>query len=226
MRMLFALIGYVSTATLIAAALGLGLMWRSGQLDDEKMFRIVAIVHDIDFDAASKNVAQDEEIPKEEPSLADLARSRELMSRDAELKLEALRRGRQEFDHRLQLLTEATKRFDEVAQKVRSELEQTGELSNKENIGKVVRNLESVVPEVAKNLLMQNLDGENGMNDVITLMNTMNPSKLKKVLQSFQSEKELEDLHAIHQVLLRGGPKAAILEQALSEVQSLETSGP
>ena len=39
MRFLLALIGYLSTATVIAAAVGLGYVWQSEQLNDEKMLR-------------------------------------------------------------------------------------------------------------------------------------------------------------------------------------------
>ncbi len=226
MRLLFATIGYLCTATVIAAAAGLGYLWQSGQIDDEKAFRIVAIVHDVDLQKIAEERTEKPETPPGEASLEELARGRELLARDYEVKQEALRRGRQEFDHRLQKLTEATRRFEQTAQRVRVELEKQGEVSTQQAVDDVVRHLESVTPDVAKDLLLRVLNEQEGMNDVILLLDSMSPSKLKKVLQTFQSEEDLENLHAIHKLLLDGGPAADVLRQALGEINSLESVNP
>ncbi|QDU88229.1 hypothetical protein Pla175_16020 [Pirellulimonas nuda] len=226
MRLLLAIIGYLCTATVIAAAAGFGYLWQSGRIDDEKAFRIVAIVHDVDLQKIEDERNEKPEVPAGEASLAEMARGRELLARDYEVKQEALRRGRQEFDHRLQKLTEATRRFEQTAQRVRVELEKQGEVSTKQAVDDVVRHLESVTPDVAKDLLLRVLNEPDGMTDVILLLDSMSPSKLKKVLQTFQSEEDLENLHAIHKLLLDGGPAADVLRQALGEINSLESVNP
>ncbi len=226
MRILLALIGYFCTATIIAASVGLGYLWQSGRIDDDKAFRIVALIHDVDLEKIAEERKAKPQVPPGEASLEELSRGRELLARDYEVKQEALRRGRQEFDHRLQKLTEATRRFEQTAQRVRVELEKQGEVSTQQAVDDVVSHLESVTPDVAKELLLKVLNEKDGMRDVILLLDSMSPSKLKKVLQTFQSEEDLENLHAIHKLLLSGGPAADVLRQALGEINSLETVNP
>ena len=48
-RLLFALMGYVYTAAVIAIALGAVHLFQSGQLDGHKTFPAVAFLHDIDL---------------------------------------------------------------------------------------------------------------------------------------------------------------------------------
>ena len=47
-RILFALIGYVCTATVIAAVLCIAYLWQTDRLNEDKMLRLVAKLHDVD----------------------------------------------------------------------------------------------------------------------------------------------------------------------------------
>ncbi|MEM6330040.1 MAG: hypothetical protein AAF790_07320, partial [Planctomycetota bacterium] len=75
MRMLGVIIGYFCTATVLSATIGMAYLWRTQRLDDEKVFRIVALVHDVDIDSLAEEQQGDAAAtPDEEPSPDDVAR--------------------------------------------------------------------------------------------------------------------------------------------------------
>src|SRR3989304_2055781 len=156
LRILFALIGYVATATVITLALGLGYLWHTERLSDEKLFRTIAILQDVDLEqiAAAEKGAEGEVLP-EEMSIEAVAGQQQVFDRNYEVKLLSLQRGRQEFDHRLQLLTTQSERFDRLARDWETKLKQQDELTTQENLARVISDLEQVKPATAKDLLMR-----------------------------------------------------------------------
>lgn len=223
MRLLTALIGYVSTATVLSAAMGLGYLWQTQRLDDEKVFRIMAIVHDVDIQGLKSEKAQEESgIPEEEPSLDDVGRYRSVIARNYEVQQDALKKGRQLYDQSYNAIKEEMRRLNETIQEIESKIEQEGELSSKEAITKVVRDLQLLAPEEAKDLLLLTLDQPDGMNDVILLMNAMATGKLKNILKKFKSDEELAQLHEIHKTMLSGGAQQEMMNEALEHLKNLE----
>ena len=47
--LLFGLIAYVCVATVITLALIIGYLWHTDQLNDDKMFRLMAVMQDVDL---------------------------------------------------------------------------------------------------------------------------------------------------------------------------------
>lgn len=226
MRVLFSFIAYVCIATVLSAAVGAAYLWQTERVSDEKIFHMLALLHDVDMDRiAEEQPYPDEQVPPEEVSLEDSEQRRELLQRNFEAKLDALKRGRQEFDHRLRQLSEATERFDRLAKELESRLKQQGELTSKENIQEVVRNLELMRPEQAKQLLLMTID-EDRMNDVVMLMNSMNTQKLRSIIQQFETADEISKLHEIHRLMLDGGPQKQVLDQALEQIKTLDATQP
>ena len=222
LRILFALIGYVCTATVIATALCLAYLWRTDRLNDEKMFRIVAMLHDVDLDQiAQAQTKLTDEVPAEELSLDNVTRYQQVLDRNYEVKLLALQRGRQEYDYRLQDLKEKTIRYDRLAQDWQNRLKQEEDIIAQENVAKVVRDLEQVKPAIGKDLLVRWIK-EDRMDDVIMLMNKMSESKLAKVLKTFQAPEELDMLHEIHQRIINGGQEKSQLDKALNDLKGVD----
>jgi hypothetical protein len=221
-QLLFGLIAYLCVATMITIALGLGYLWHTDQLNDEKVFRMVALLQDVELRQLGEVTEQTSgEVPPEEPSLEDVAQHQQLQDRNYEVKLLALQRGRQEYDHRLQELEVKIDRYDRLAQDWQSRLAKQEELTNQENLAKVVSQLEQVKADTGKALLMLWIN-EGRMDDAILLMSKMSESSLKKILKTFETDEELEKLHEIHQRIIGSGgtPK---LQDALNELNALES---
>lgn len=224
-RLLFALIGYVATATVITMALGLAYLWRTDRLTDDKIFRITALMQGVDLDQIAAEKGTEGEVPPEEPSVDDIAGQQQIFDRNYEVKLLSLQRGRQEFDDRLQQLKTQSERFNRQAAEWEAKLKQQGELSTQENITKVVSDLEQVKPATAKDLLMRWVEEER-MHDVILLLGRMSETKKGKILKAFATPEELDKLHEIHRLLLESAEQQEQLQQATSELDALKPNAP
>ncbi len=220
---LSALIGYVCTATVITAAVGILYLWKTDRLNNEKLFRMVALYHDVDLNeiAEAQRKATDQ-VPPEEISLDQSLRHQQVMDRNAEVKLLALRRGRQEYDYRIKSLNELIARYDRMAQDWESRLKKQEELTNQENLNTVVSHLEMLKPDVAKGELLQWLD-EGRMDDAILLMSKMSEKKLGNILKTFQDKDELTKLKDIHQRIIGNQGQASNVKSALDQLNSLKT---
>jgi hypothetical protein len=215
-----ALVGYVCTATVIALLAGFAYLWQTDRLNDEKLFRMVALFHDVDLrQLAEAQRNTDETVPPEDVSIEEAMRRQQVMDRNYEVKLLALRRGRQEWDLRLQELNEKIDRYDRMAQDWQSKLQERQQLTTKENLTTVVGQLEALQPEQAKEELMLWIKDDR-IDDAILIMNTMSENKRGKILKKFLTADEKSKLYEIHQRIIDSGGQAAALKQALDEVNS------
>jgi hypothetical protein len=214
------LIGYVCTATVITAVLGLVYLLKTDRLNDEKMFRMVALYHDVDLNKlAEAQRKTTDEVPPEEISLEQALRRQQVTDRNFEQKLLELSRERKEFDYRQKSLNDLIARNDRMAQDLESRLKKQEELTTQENLTTVVQHLETMTPEIAKDELMQWLQ-EDRMDDVILLMSKMQEKKLGSILKKFEGEKELTKLKEIHQRIIDGKDKASNVKSAIEEMKS------
>jgi hypothetical protein len=223
-RGLAILIGYACTATVITAVVGLAYLWQTDRLNDQKLFRMMATFHDVDLNRLAEDQRKKaEEVPPEELSLDEALRRQQVMDRNFEIKLVSLRRGRQEFDHSRQQLSETVDRYDRIAQDFQSRVKQQQELSTQENLATVVSQLEAINPPQAKDALLRWVsDGK--IDDAILLMSKMSESKLKKILQRFQTEKELSTLYEIHRRIIEKGQKSKAFDEVLEQVNTENTA--
>ncbi len=211
------LVGYVCTATVITAVASLAYLWHTDRLNDQKVFRMMTLFHDIDLaQLAEAQRKQADEIPPEEVSIDDALRRQQVMDRNYEVKQVSLRRLRQEADHSLQKLSEAIDRHDRIAQDWQNKFKQQEELSNQQNLATVVGQLEAINPPQAKDALLRWVkDGK--IDDAILLMSKMSESKLKKILQRFQTTDELTTLYEIHRRIIDKGQKSKPFDEVIEE---------
>jgi hypothetical protein len=221
--LLLGLIAYVCVATVITLALAIGYFWHNEQLNSEKVFRIVALLQDVDLQqlTASQQKKAGDDVPPEEPSLNEVMHHQQVQDRNFEVKLLALKRGKQDYDVSLHDLNEKIDRYDRMVQDIQSRLKQQQELTTQQNVAKVVGQLEQVKPDVGKDSLMKFIE-EDRMDDAILLMSKMSESKLKNILKTFQTPQELSKLHEIHRRIISGGPEAANLKKAIGELNALD----
>src|SRR5262245_48136041 len=190
--LLLGLIAYICVATVITLALVIGYFFHTDQLNSDKVFRVVALLQDVDLQqvAASEQKKAGNDVPPEEPSLNQVANRQQVQDRNFEVKLLALKRGKQDYDISLHDLNETIDRYDRMVQDIQSRLKQQQELTTQQNIAKVVGQLEQVKPDVGKESLMKFIE-EDRMDDAILLMSRMSESKLKNILKTFQTPQEL-----------------------------------
>jgi hypothetical protein len=212
---LLSLIAYVCVATVVTLAIGLGYLWHNDQLNNEKMFRMMALLQDVDLQqiSASPNKSGDE-VPPEESSLSEIMHRQQVLDRNHEVKLLALQRGRQAWDSKLQELKVLSERQDRMAQDFQNKLKEQEEATTQKNIANVVYQLEQLTPDKAKDSLMRWIDkGE--MDEAILLMSKMSETKLSKILKTFETQPDLDKLHEIHQRIIAGSGDTTTLQKAI-----------
>src|SRR5688572_26331718 len=220
--LLMACIAYFCVATVITLALISGYLWHTDQLTEAKMFRLVALMQDVDLQQlAEAQHKTGDDVPPEEPSLRDMLRHQQIQDRNFEVKQLALQRGRQEYDHRLQLLKEQTDRYDRLATEWQSRLKKQEELTTQENLAKVVAQIEQLRADNGKAMLLRWIDAGR-MDDAILLMSKMSENKLGRILKTFETEEELNKLHEVHQRIISSGSANSQLEKALGEMKAAE----
>lgn len=220
-NLLIALIAYFCVATVITLALIFGYMWHTDRLNDEKVFRIFALLHDVDLQQiAQSQKKRSDEVPPEEPSINDMMRHQQVRDRNYEVKLLALQRGKQDYDHRYQQLKKEIDRYDRVAQEWQSRLKQENELTNQENVATVVSQLEQVPPEIGKEELLRWIN-KGRLDEAILLMSKMSETKLGKILKTFETDAELDTLHEIHERIIGGNTETEQLQKALDELNEV-----
>lgn len=227
MRALFAIIGYTAVATVLTAALGIGYLWQTERLTDERMFRIVAILHGVQHNKTENQpVGVTEEVPPEELSLSEEDRLREIAMRNYEVRLASLERGRVEFEHALNQLSSQTDRFNSLAQELQQRLEQESAESAEEGVKAVVRDLKEADPELGKDLLLRILENgvtpeekQKALDDVIRLVRAMPLSTWSEIVNTFDDEAEIAHLHRIHMEELEGGAKRRVLDDAFRQLR-------
>jgi hypothetical protein len=220
--LLMSLIGYFCVATVITLALIVGYLWHTDHLNQQKAFRIVALLQDIDLEQlAEAQHTTGDDVPPEEPSMDDMLRHQQIQDRNFEVKQLALQRGRQEYDHRLQLLKEQTDRYDRLATEWQSRWKKEAELTTQENLAKVVAQIEQLRADNGKAMLLRWID-EGRTDDAILLMSKMSENKLGRILKTFETEEELNKLHDIHQRIISSGSANSQLEKALGEMKAAE----
>jgi hypothetical protein len=217
---LFGLIAYLCVATVITLALIVGYLFHTDQLNNAKLFRLMAVMQDVDLQKmAAEDKKSPTEVPPQEPSLNEVMNHQQIVDRNFEVKQLALQRGKQEYDNSYQLLVEQTARYDRLAQDLKSQFQQQRELTTQQNVAKVVSQLEQVTPDVGKDQLMRWID-EKKMDDAILLMSKMSESKLAKILKTFSTPEELTKLHEIHERIIASGADSSKLEKALDDLDS------
>ena len=220
--LLLGLIAYVCVATVITLALIVGYFWHTDQLNSDKVFRLMALLQDVDLqqiNAAHEKKAGDD-VPPQEPSLNEVMHHQQVQDRNYEAKQLALQRGKKAYDESFQKVQEKIDRYDRMVSDIKRQLSQQEGQTTQQNVAKVVSQLEQVKPEVGKDSIMKWIE-ENRMDDAIVLMSRMSENKLAKILKTFQTDKELSKLHEIQLRILSGGPEASKLQKALSEIDAL-----
>ena len=229
MQFLFSTIGYTAVATVLSTLLWVGYLWQTERLTDERMFRIVAMLHGVETgEKIEPKETPDDDSPKEEPSLEEERRQRHLVLRNYEARQESLDRGKSEFDHSLGQLVEQRDRVDQMATELRKRIDQVSTETIGEGVRNVVRDLKEAKPEKGKELLLLILASggtepeakQAALDQVIEIINTMPVDTWSGILNKFDGPAEMDQLHQIQAQQLEGGEKRRVLQEALGQLGS------
>jgi len=221
-RVLVALVGYASVATVITALFGYGYLRGNGKLDDEKMFRIVALLQGVDLEEiARQHQPNTDNIPAEETSYAERQAYRDILMRQFEAKQEDLQRNLDGFNYQLRQVNDATVRYEAVRKDVKNFLEEQNKRIMQAGPDSVRAQLEKLDPKKQAKPLLLDMVLEGHMDDVILLLGGMKSRNREAILKTFTSEEELNTLHEIHSRMMSGEPVKPKIDQAIETLNQL-----
>lgn len=227
MQFLFSAIGYTAVATVLTASLWIGYLWQTERLTDERVFRIVAMLHGVEtVGRIDPSGPTGNPTPTEEPSLEEERRLRHLALRNYEARQASLLRGKTEFDHSLAQSIEQRDRVDQMATELKKRIEQVSTETINEGVRNVVRDLKVAKPDKGKELLLRILNSggsdpeakQKALDEVIQIVNTMPIETWSDILNRFDGPAELDQLHLIQAQQLEGGEKRRVLQEALGQL--------
>src|SRR5688572_21813462 len=127
--LLLPLIGYACVATVISAALGYGYLRKSGKLDDETLFRVVALLQDVDLEEIKKqSQEQGPKTPGEEPSFGEQQRHVQTTMLHFDAKQKQLAVSLTNLDYQLRQLNAAIENYARLKADVAKYLDEQGKL--------------------------------------------------------------------------------------------------
>jgi hypothetical protein len=221
-RILFPLVSYVCTATVVTTLLGYGYLRSNGKLNDEQLFRIVALLHGVDLkEIAQQHQPSLDNIPAEETSYTERRAYLDIFMRQFEAKQEDLQRNLDGFNYHLRQVNDATIRYEAVRQDVKNFLQEQNARILKEGPASVRVQLEKLDPKKQAKPLILDMVEEGRMDDVILLLGGMKSRNREAILKTFTSEKELDTLHVIHSRMMSGEPIKPKIDEAIETLNQL-----
>jgi uncharacterized protein YdiU (UPF0061 family) len=223
MRFLFPLIGYLCVGTVISAAVGVGYLRYTNKLDDERAFRIIALLHGVDLDEKSKEQElRPAETPPEELSYDQQMRQLQESTLDFDVKQRMLAVSLAEFQSQLKRLDAQTNHYANLRTDVENYLKAQNQQVADESLQKVVRQLEGMNPKKqVRPWLIEHIESGR-VEEVITILGSMTTRVQRDVLKSFDTPEDIALLHKIHSKMLSGEPVKPYIEEQLNALEQLK----
>ncbi len=222
-RIVFPLIGYLCVGTVITAAAGYGYLRNANKLDDERMFKIVALLHGVDLEevAEAQRMGVDE-IPVEELSYEAKQQQYQIAALQIQAKRADLDDDLEEFAHRQRSVDIANNRYqllrDDVEQYLKTEQERAEE-EGLVSVGEHMKGLDA--KKQAKPLLLEMIK-DNRIDEVIRLLNRMTSGRRKEILRTFVTEEEIAILYRIQNHIMAGDPVKPFINSKIQDLQQLK----
>jgi len=219
-RIMFPLISYVSVATIITLAAGYGYLRRSGNLDDDRLFRIVALLHDVDIDAiASQHETDVQDVPGEEPSHQQQLEQMQIATLHFQAKADDIEKQHSKFRDLRKEVDAKMRHLRQFRDEVETFLIQHRDQALKTGLMAVSEQWQNLSPKKQTKELLNKMIVDNRTDLVILLLNGMPSKKRTDILKTLNTEEDLATLYKIQKQMLDGQPVKAFIDE---QIQKLE----
>jgi hypothetical protein len=224
-RLLFPLIGFFCTATVVTGVASYGYLRHSGILDDEKIFRVVALLNDVDLEKiAEKHTEKELDVPPEEMSYEQGQEQLQVAALHLQSKKDDLDKQLEQFEATLQRMAAGNNRYQGYKKEVELYLEKVKKEAEDDGLLAVRNQIQNLIPKKQAKPILVAMIKEERTKQVILLLNGMPAKKRTDILKTFDTPEDLEMLAKIQQQMLAGDPIKPFVEeqlQKLSDANSL-----
>jgi hypothetical protein len=218
-RVLFPLVGFFCTATVVTGLACYGYLRHSDILNDDKIFQIVALMHDVDLKKiAETHTEKEADVPPEERSYEQGQEQLQVAALHLQSKKEDLDKQLAEFQAKLREMAVANDIHQGYKDEVILYLEQVKKEAEDGGLLAVRNQLQNLSPKKqAKPLLIQMIKEER-IKQVIQLLNGMPAKKRSDILKTFDTPDDLQMLSKIQEQMLDGDPVKPFVEEQLKKL--------
>ncbi len=218
-RLLFPLIGFFCTATVVTAVASYGYMRHSGILDDEKIFRVVALINDIDLEKlAEKHDQKELDVPPEEMSYEQGQQRLQVATLQLQSKKDDLDKQLDQFEEKLRVMAAGNIRYQAFQKEVELYLQKVKQEAEDDGLLAVRNQIQNLVPKKQAKPILVAMIKEERTKQVIQLLNGMPAKKRTDILKTFDTPEDLEMLGKIQAQMLAGDPIKPFVEEQLQKL--------
>ncbi|UUO07665.1 hypothetical protein M4951_04995 [Blastopirellula sp. J2-11] len=216
---------YLCVATVLAAAIGAGVLIATNRVDSSKAYSILAIVYGIDEDKIREQLDESAkpEADNEEPDMQAVIDARARRHLALDFRIQALDTGIENIRGMQANLAEERRRYDQLKTSFDDRLKKLEEGVRDDAIVELQRTMEAIDARQAKEQMMIMLErDDNSMQDVVTILKGMPNDKRKKIIAEFRSEEEKQKLADILNQIRLGVPEASLIKGARDQLDQFQ----
>ena len=230
MKRLLAILGqafvYFCTATVLAQAIVLAVLWQKGYLTQSRLHKVLAALYDVDVLAIrDRLVAEAEAANEEQDSYEQQLRRAIEQSLHLDLRETAIEKGFLDLVNLQTAVQTEHDRFAEMRDQYDAKLEGLANVAKDEALQRLQQTLETMQPAQAKDQLLRMFE-DGAVEDVVQLLINMPTSKQKKVLAEFQTDEDARQLYEILKRIRLGEPTVSTIREARAELRALGLTPP
>lgn len=219
-RFFVALIGYVCVGTVISATAGGVYLWYSGKLDNEKVFKMLALIHDVDVNPEKTTAQRD----KQGDSLGtmsyeDIEEARKVKSRVLELKMQSLNKGLGQVAFERDELTKDKERYVLLRSSFEQRLKELQAETETKGYANVRLIWENIAPKIAKEQILKMVEADE-MSDVVHILSEMPIGKRAKIVSQFSTPEETEVMDNLLRMIREGGAVSSLVNETQSDTNN------
>ena len=219
--LLGSIILYACVATVLAQAVGLGMLWYKGYVTEDRVYALLAGAHGIDRVAIHERLEREKKADsRESPSYESAMEHFVRKGLDLDVREMTVDKGLIELINLQSSLQVEHTRFLDVKNKYDSKLVEIADEAKNESLQKLQSTVEAMTPEQAKDQLLK-MYKDGAMNDVVKVLLGLPTDKLKKILAQFANDEESEQLYEILKRVRLGEPTVSTIDQARAELDEL-----
>lgn len=213
MATLFRVFGAFCIGTVVTQLILMGyFVWR-GTFNVDSGTKMVALLNGIDITGDRLVKIMSKADASEQPDFEEILAARTMSSLDMDLKLRSQRAFDDELTKRATELKDAQVRFDKRREAFDRKLEEVEKGAEDEGIKEVIRTLQSLAADQAKDQLMKIYDDQE-IDDVVNIIQGIPMDKRKDIIAEFTLPEEAEKLHVILKRIGDGLPTTQFIDQA------------
>ncbi len=213
MQLVFKLFVAFCVATILAQAIILAMVGISGNLNQETLFRGVALLNGIDISGERLQSMLESYRSEPIPTYEEVREERAKRNLDLQMREESVSRMRRDVDEKYAALTASEASFDKRLTEFYEMLDREKANLLSQSLQEVKRTLEAIAPDQAKDQLLK-LYKQGQREDVVAILKGMPMDKRRKIVGEFVGPEEADQLNEILRMILEGEPTASLLDDA------------